>query len=71
MLAAFVSKSMLYVYQNIKWNQRKTTPKIYQNIPLKKYICLPKVTLPIVCFHPLSTFVSNATNMLLLKKRIS
>jgi hypothetical protein len=26
MLEAFVSKSILYVYQNGKWNQRKTTP---------------------------------------------
>jgi hypothetical protein len=32
----FISKSILYVYQNAKWNQRKSVPKIYQNIPPKK-----------------------------------
>jgi kynurenine formamidase len=30
MLEAFVLKLILYVYQNTRWNQRKTTPKIYQ-----------------------------------------
>jgi hypothetical protein len=35
MFEAFVSKSILYVYQNARWNQWKTTPKIYQNIPKK------------------------------------
>ncbi len=35
MLDAFVSKSILYVYQNARWNRRKTIPKIYQNIPRK------------------------------------
>jgi len=27
MLEAFVSKSILYVYQNARWNQRKIAPK--------------------------------------------
>jgi len=36
MLEAFVSKSILYVYQNVRWNQIKIVPKIYQNIPPKK-----------------------------------
>jgi hypothetical protein len=35
MLEAFVLKSILYVYQNTKWNQRKITPKLYKNIPQK------------------------------------
>jgi hypothetical protein len=30
MLDAFVSKSILYVYQNARWNQGKIVPKIYQ-----------------------------------------
>jgi hypothetical protein len=42
----FISKSILYVYQNVKWNQRKSVPKIYQNIPPKKYIFLLKVAAP-------------------------
>jgi len=42
MLEAFVSKSILYVYQNARWNQRKIAPQIYQNIPPKKYIFLRK-----------------------------
>jgi hypothetical protein len=29
MLEAFVLKLILYVYQNSRWNQRKTIPKIY------------------------------------------
>jgi hypothetical protein len=28
-------KSILHVYQNTKWNQRKIVPKIYQSIPKK------------------------------------
>jgi hypothetical protein len=28
MLKAFVSKSILHIYQNSRWNQRQTTPKI-------------------------------------------
>jgi len=32
MLEAFVLKSILYVYQSARWNQRKIAPKIYQNI---------------------------------------
>jgi hypothetical protein len=42
----FISKFILYVYQNAKWDQRKNVPKIYTNIPPKKYIFLPKATLP-------------------------
>jgi len=45
MLEAFVSKSILYVHQNARWNQRKIAPKIKQNIPRKEYIFLPKVVL--------------------------
>jgi hypothetical protein len=33
MLEAFVSKFILYVYKNVKWNQRKIAPKRIQNIP--------------------------------------
>jgi hypothetical protein len=33
MLEAFVSKFILYVYKNAKWNQRKIDPKIIQNMP--------------------------------------
>jgi len=29
MLEVFISKSILYVYQNVKWNQIKIGPKIY------------------------------------------
>jgi hypothetical protein len=36
MLEAFVSKSILYVYQNAKWNQRKIDYKIIQDVPPKK-----------------------------------
>jgi hypothetical protein len=32
MLEAFVLESILYVYQNAKWNERKFAPKIYQNV---------------------------------------
>jgi hypothetical protein len=43
MLEAFVSKSILYVYQNARWNQRKIDP---QNIPQKMCIFLPKMPPP-------------------------
>jgi len=33
MLKAFAPKFILYVYQNIKWNQKQIAPKIY---PQKK-----------------------------------
>jgi hypothetical protein len=39
MLEAFVSKSILYVYQNVEWNQGKNAPKYTP----KKYIFLLKV----------------------------
>jgi hypothetical protein len=29
LLQAFVSKSIFYVYQNARWNQRKIAPKLY------------------------------------------
>jgi len=29
LLQAFVSKSILYIYQNARWNQRKIAPKLY------------------------------------------
>jgi hypothetical protein len=48
MLEAFVSKSFFYVYQNIRWNQIKFVPKIYQNILPKKYFFLLKMCLPYV-----------------------
>jgi hypothetical protein len=35
MLHAFVSKSILYVYQNVRWNQRKHASKIILNVLLK------------------------------------
>jgi hypothetical protein len=37
MLETFVSESILHVYQNVKWNQRKIAPKIIQNV-LKKIV---------------------------------
>jgi hypothetical protein len=43
MLEDFISKIILYVYQNARWIQRKIAPKIYQNIPKKEYIFLPKM----------------------------
>jgi hypothetical protein len=36
-LEAFVSKSILFVYQNAKWNQRNPTPKIILNILKKEH----------------------------------
>ncbi len=48
MLEAFVLKLILYVYQNNRWNQRKTTPKIYP----KRIHFLGSKWPPIVCFHP-------------------
>jgi len=45
MLEAFVSKSILHVYQNARWNQRKIAPKIIQNGP-KKDIFLHKAPPP-------------------------
>jgi hypothetical protein len=41
MLETFVSKLILYVYQNARWNQRKISLKIIQNILEKKHILLP------------------------------
>ncbi len=46
MLEACLSKSIVYVYQNARCNQRKNAPKIYQN---NIYIGLKWS--PIVCFH--------------------
>jgi hypothetical protein len=40
MLKAFISRIILYFYQNARWNQRKIAPKIY---PKKKHIFLPKM----------------------------
>jgi hypothetical protein len=53
MLEAFVSKSILYVSWNTRWNQRKTTPKIIQNVPqiFFNYIYIFKWP-PVMCFHP-------------------
>jgi hypothetical protein len=45
MLEAFVSKSILNVYQNARWNQRKIAPKIIQN-GTKKNIFLHKAPPP-------------------------
>jgi hypothetical protein len=42
MLETFVSKSILYVYQNAKWKLIKTTSKIIQNVPKKKTFSCPK-----------------------------
>jgi hypothetical protein len=41
LLEAFVLKSILYVYQNARSNQRKNVPKIY---PKNKTFFLPKAT---------------------------
>jgi hypothetical protein len=41
MLEAFVSKSILYIYQNAKWNQRKIAPRYTQISPPKDaFFCL-------------------------------
>jgi hypothetical protein len=39
-----LSKSTLYIFQNARWNERKTTFKIYQNYTQKEYMFLPKAT---------------------------
>ncbi len=44
MLEAFVLKLILYVYQNSKWNLKKTTPNIYQNIPKKSTLFWSKMS---------------------------
>jgi len=57
MLEAFVLKSILHIYQDVRWNQKKkkkkkkTNLKIIQNV-LKKNIFIPKVAPLVVCFHP-------------------
>jgi len=53
MLEAFTSKFILYVYQNTRWNQWKTTQKKIQTIPKKKNIFLPKAAPPYSVLHPL------------------
>ncbi len=53
-LEAFVSKFILHVYQNLRWNW-KTTPTINQNV-LKKYILLPKVAPPKCVFTQIHNF---------------
>ncbi len=50
MLEAFVSKSILYVYQNARKNQRKNAPKKYKMYPKKVHFLACSNT-PIVCFH--------------------
>jgi hypothetical protein len=47
MLEDFVSKSILYIYQNTRWNQRKTTPKIY--LQKSTFSCLKRP--PVMCFQ--------------------
>jgi hypothetical protein len=44
MLEAFVSKSIVYVYQKARWIFFQNYPKIIQNVPKKKYIFLLKVS---------------------------
>jgi hypothetical protein len=56
MLEAIVSKFILYVYQNARWNQRKHAPKIIQNVPKKEYIFLLKVGPPHSVFSPTSSW---------------
>jgi hypothetical protein len=51
MLKTFVSKSILYVYQKVRWNQIKITLKIILNV-LKNIHFLARNGLSIVCFHP-------------------
>jgi len=51
-LEVFLSKPILYVYQNTSWNNLKTTPKIYP----PKYIFLLKIAPPPMCFHPLQCY---------------
>jgi hypothetical protein len=46
LLEAFVSKCILYVYQNVRWSQRKIAPKYTKMYPQKQYIFLPKVPPP-------------------------
>jgi hypothetical protein len=53
MLYTFVSKTILFIYQNTRWNQRRLAPKIYQNIPKKEYIFFDLKQPYLVCFHPL------------------
>jgi hypothetical protein len=50
MLEAFISKSILHVYQNVRWNNFKNL-KIIQNVLLKNYIFIPKVAPLVVYFH--------------------
>ncbi len=45
MLQAFVSKSISYVYQNLRWNLKKTIPKIILNVQ-KNVLFLPKAPSP-------------------------
>jgi hypothetical protein len=51
MLKAFVSISILYVYQKARWNQIKIILKIILNV-LKIIHFLAQNGLSIVCFHP-------------------
>jgi hypothetical protein len=46
---AFVSKSILYIYQNVDEIKEKLPPKYTQKI----LQFLPKATPLIVCFHPI------------------
>jgi hypothetical protein len=34
---------ILYVYQNIRWNEKIFAPKIIQNVPKNEYIFMPKM----------------------------
>jgi hypothetical protein len=60
-------KSILYVYQNARWNQRKPTPKIYQNMPKKSTFVLPKMVLNAIMVTHTTTSVTNAWCSMLLK----
>ncbi len=42
-LKILCKKSIFYVYQNTRWNERMFAPKIIQNVPKNEYIFMPKV----------------------------
>jgi len=45
MLKALCQKSILCVYQNVKWNERKFSPKKIQNVPKKIHFLAQNVKL--------------------------
>jgi hypothetical protein len=66
-LEAFVSKSILFVYQNTKWNQRNPTPKIILNILKKRTFSCLKWPL-VVWFHPVAS-VGGSLRLIITRSR--